>query len=85
MLEVIERLAHPHEHDVADVVFQVMTGGVPLGHDLVHFKRSNQAHLGGLAETASHRATDLRRDAQRAPIATRGAATGNDDRLGLEC
>ena len=83
---VVERLAHPHQHDVGDHApafrarpFAVgIAGQQHLAHDL---RRAEVAHPGlgaGVAERAVERASDLRGQAERAPV-----LLGDEDGLGL--
>ncbi len=60
-----------------------MGGHVPLQEDLRHGQISDESHLGGLAESASHCAAHLGRDAQRVADPPALAGQGEDDGLGL--
>ena len=66
-----ERLAHPHEHDVADPAAAV--AGPPGGpHDLLDDlaggEVAREPGLAGGAEAAAHRAPGLARDAHRGAV-----------------
>jgi hypothetical protein len=79
--EVVQRLAHAHEHDVG----QPQVGeAAAREHDLVDHLGGRQvareAHLGGQAELAVHGAADLARDAERGAVGLAGDA-GDHDRL----
>ena len=75
-VEVQERLAHAHEHDVREalVVRGEAAGGVAdLVDDLGRLEVAREAQLAGRAERAADGAAGLARDAQRVPLAL-GAA-----------
>jgi hypothetical protein len=75
-VEVEQRLAHPHEHDIgqpAAVDGQSPRGATDLIDDLRRFEVARQAQLPGRAERAADRAAGLRRDAQRVALALPGS------------
>ena len=58
-----ERLAHAHEHDVADALRRRVRGAQHLLDDLAGVEVALEAGLAGRAERAAHRAAGLRRHA----------------------
>ena len=84
-LEIIQRLAHPHHHDVgqhaplglARPFTERITGEHDLPDDLVDREVADQSHRAGVAEAAIEGAADLARDAQ-------GSAIGVGDEHHLE-
>ena len=71
-VEVEQRLAHPHEHDVGQpaAVRDEAAGGVAdLVDDLGHLEIAPETELAGGAEGAADGAPGLARDAQRVPFA----------------
>jgi hypothetical protein len=67
LLVVVQRLTHAHEHDVEWLVEE--TGGrgehADLTGNFASRELADQTHLSRQAESASHRASNLRRDAER--------------------
>ena len=59
IVEVVQRLADAHEHDVADALADVLLGGVDLPCYLPCFQVAHPARLGGGAEAAAHAAAHL--------------------------
>ena len=71
-VEVEQRLAHAHEHDVRQplaVRGQPARGVADLVDDLGRLEVAPEAELAGRAERAADRAAGLARDAQRVPLA----------------
>ena len=78
VVEVLQRLAHPHEHDVGDdsvvgvrhacVAAQFAFGPPELAHDLGGREVAVEALLARGAEEAAHGAPRLRGDAERAAV-----------------
>ena len=62
--EIVERLAHAHEDDLANVPAQGQTGHCVLAHDLLGPEVPHQAPPAGLAEDAAHAAAHLGGDAK---------------------
>ena len=61
-----------------------MGGGIPLGHDVLGSELVNETHLGGLAESAAHRATNLAGDAECPGDGAIPFPHGNQNRLGFD-
>ena len=88
VVEVIERLAHAHEHDIGQLApvrgrrpfAQVVPGDLHLGDDLAGGEVADQALGAGVAEGAVQRAADLTGDAEGA----RAGDVGDEHRLGLD-
>ena len=79
-VEVEQRLAHAHEHDVrqALAVRGEPAGGVAdLVDDLGGLEVAPEPELAGGAERAADRAAGLARDAQRVPLARAGRGPGS--------
>ena len=71
-VEVEQRLAHAHEHDVREALAvrgQPPGGVADLVDDLGRLEVAPEAELAGRAERAADRAAGLARDAQRVPLA----------------
>src|SRR2546430_15083621 len=69
---VVERLPHPHVHDVRDTLAAGRELALPvpdLVDDLARGEISHETHLTGRAERAGHRAAGLRRNAHRVSCA----------------
>ena len=75
-VEIVQRLADAHEHDVGDALPDVLLRGVDLGADLTGFQVADAARLSGRAEAAAHPATHLRGDADRVAV-----VVAHDDRF----
>jgi len=67
-IEIVERLAHPHEDQVPHRKTQDMTNDGPLDDDLGGREIADQAHPGRLAEGASPGAAELAGNAECVPI-----------------
>ena len=70
-VEVRHRLAHPHEHDVADATIELagtLRRPYDLFDDLSDGEVSSEACLAGRAEPARHRAPCLAAHAHRRPV-----------------
>jgi hypothetical protein len=94
VVEIVERLAHAHEHHVGDVapadgrsrsggerlgpLAQPVAGDEHLAHDLARRQVAHQLLGAGMAEAAGERAADLAGDAQGAAV-----LLGDIDRLDL--
>ena len=74
ILGIVERLAHPHEDEVANRPAEPMPCEEQLGDDLVRPKVTEQTHTPGFAKRAAHLATDLARDAQSVSTPPHGDA-----------
>ena len=71
------------EDDVLDLMPQGVAGSEPLPDDLGGTEVPDQAHLRRLAESTSHRASDLTGDTQRPGLPTVPLAHRDQDRFGL--
>ena len=74
-VEVEQRLAHAHEHDVGQPLpgrDQPARRDAHLVDDLGHLEVAPEAELAGRAERAADRAAGLARDAQRVALARSG-------------
>ena len=85
-LVVVERLAHAHEHHVAEPLVRVetRTPDEHLSHDLLGPEVTLQPRHPARAEDAAHGATHLRRHALGDPhrlLAVRGRVGDDDARL----
>ena len=79
-VEVEQRLAHAHEHDVRQplaVGREPARGEADLVDDLGDLEVAPEPELAGRAERAADRAAGLARDAQRVPLARAGRAPGS--------
>jgi hypothetical protein len=68
VLEIEQRLAHTHEHDVADAPRRESLEHQILSNDLSHAEIAVEAAESGRAELAAHRTTDLARYAAGNPV-----------------
>ena len=71
VIEVEQRLPHPHEHDVGQPLpacGQAPGGRADLVHDLRRLEVAPEAQLTGGTERAAHRAACLAGDAHRVPL-----------------
>ena len=68
----MQRLSHPHQHDVPQLrltlLRQLVVGMNHLLHNLSRSQLPHEPHLGRRAEHAPHRTADLRADASRRPF-----------------
>ncbi len=79
VLVIVERLAHPHEHDVGDHAAvtrrRPLADGIARQHeladDLAGLEVAHELLRAGMAELAGERAADLRGDAQGAAVLLR--------------
>ena len=79
-VEVEQRLAHAHEHDVRQAVAvgrEAARREADLVDDLGGLEVAPEAQLAGRAERAADGAAGLARDAQRVPLARAAAAPGS--------
>jgi hypothetical protein len=75
-IEVEQRLAHPHEHDIGQppaIDREAARGAADLVDDLRNGQIAPEPELAGCAERAADRATRLARDAQGVPLRDRSA------------
>ncbi len=76
VLDIVERLALPHEHDVGETV--PLRQRVYLVHYVGHREVAAEALPASHAELAAHPAADLSGDAERCPV-----VVGNEDGLDM--
>ena len=79
-VEVEQRLAHPHEHDVGQplaVRDEAARGETDLVDDLGDLEVAPEPEFAGRAERAADRTAGLARDAQRVPFARARPRPGN--------
>ena len=68
LVEIVQRFANAHQHDVGDALPDVLLRGIDLGADLARFQVADAARLCGRAEAAAHPAAHLRGDADRVAV-----------------
>ncbi len=91
VVQIVQRLAHAHEHDVRELALlarrgplgEVVAGHLDLGHDLGRRQVAHQGLGPGVAEGAVQGAAHLAGDAERA-LSARHGDVGNEHRLHLD-
>lgn len=73
IVEIDEWFAHPHKHDVGDVLvgWQGAAGFNELGHILANGQVAAWPHTGGVTKLATERTSHLRRDTERIALVLR--------------
>ncbi len=81
LVVVVERLAHPHQHDIETAGEQVQLPGenADLPDDFAGRQVAVDAHLAGQAERAAHRAANLGRQAEGCAWIARSGFAGVRD------